>query len=266
MMLLSACAGGATAGPGGLGYGVPTLSEVTYSVADTTRVDINAMGQTMTMSQSSEALFDASFVSAGDGVTVSLITRAFNGTVIQPMGSPVNADESGVEGPLVFSLNREGDVTPVSRPELSGGAVQAFPTLTTMYTLFPGLPGGPVDPGMTWTDTLQFEGSEGGGDLTMFSVLEYTAVGDTVVAGRTLLKLEVLGTAELEVIAVAGGMEALQEIFAGVAGHVLWDTGFGVMYERVIVMDGDGTVSVPVMPQPLPLTMTVSSVVRLEGP
>ena len=63
-----------------------------------------------------------------------------------------------------------------------------------------------------------------------------------------------------------GGMEALQEIFAGVAGHVLWDTGFGVMYERVIVMDGDGTVSVPVMPQPLPLTMTVSSVVRLEGP
>jgi hypothetical protein len=266
MTLLTACAGGGSAGPAGLAYGIPTVSDASYAVADTVRADINAMGQTMTMSQASETIFDASFEANGDGVTVSLLTRAFNGMMSQPMGAPVHADESGIEGPLVFSLSREGNVTPVSRPELSGGAEQTFPALTTTYTFFPGLPGGAVDPGMTWTDTVQFEGSEGGGDMAMLSVLEYTAVGDTVVDGRTLLKLDVVGTAELEIVVVAGGMEALQSIFAGVAGHILWDMRSGIMYERVTVMDGDGTVSVPVVPQPLPLTLSATSVARLEGP
>ncbi len=250
-LALTACGGG---GPAGMGYAVPSSGSVTYMTADTTVIDIDAMGQMMQMSQTADGQMTAAFASAGDGVEVTMTVDDYSGRMNQPMGAPVTANESGIDGPMVFTMDRMGNVTVGSKPNVSGNAELLFTPLSTMYTFFPGLPGGAVAAGDMWTDTVSYSGVEGPGEVDVLMIMSYSAVGDTMVDGRTLMKINVTGGSESEASTNMQGMDVFQSIQGEVDGFVLWDSQAGVMYERRYNLSGQGTIDVSMAPQPLSIS------------
>ena len=62
-------------------------------------------------------------------------------TLTQPMGAPVQVDEGYVTGPLLFSLDRQGNATVTGQPEVRAEASQMVSGLDLAHGFFPGLPG-----------------------------------------------------------------------------------------------------------------------------
>lgn len=262
IIMLSACGGG---GPAELGYGVPATSQVDYSYGDTTVVSVSMMGQSMEIAMRGEATYAVGFARAGSGVGVTLLVESLSGSVSMPMAAPQTLSESDVEGELAFTLDRYGNATVTSTPEVSTEASRMISSLATAHTFFPGLPGRAVSPGDEWVDTVSYEGDAELGATTEKSVLRYTVAGDTVVAGRTLLKIALAGTSELSNEMDMGGMMVAQSSNVDVTGHVLWDASAGLMYEVVRASTGRGSVSVPIAPQALPIEVRSVQRARLRG-
>ncbi len=264
-LALAACGGGGPPSPAGLAYSLPDPATATYVTGDTMNVDIDAGGQSMQMRISMSSTFGATFTRAAGGIQVSLEVQDFSARMTQPMGGPITVDGSGIEGPLVFSMDRRGAVTLISEPTVSGQAKQFFPSLTTAHTFFPGLPGTAVNVGDAWTDTIHYEGPEGEGEITANSVITYTVVGDTVVDGRSLLKFTFAGTQESSSSGVTAGMDFSQDVSGTVEGYVLWDMSAGIMVERFTDSDGRGSMEVSAAPFPLGIRARGQSMVRLTG-
>jgi len=264
-LILAACGGGGPPVPSGLGYSLPDPAIVTYETGDTLNVDIDAGGQSMQMRMMLAGDFGVSFTRAASGIQVSLNVDAFSARMTQPMGGPITIDESGIEGPLVFSMDRKGAVTLISEPTLSGQAKQFFPSLTMAHSFFPRLPGTAVNVGDGWTDTISYAGPEGDGDVTATSVLSYTMVGDTAVGGRTLTKFTYSGTEESTASGVTAGMDFTQDVSGTVEGYVLWDMTAGLMVERFADSDARGSMDVSAAPFPLSIRARRQQTVRLAG-
>lgn len=266
LLLFTACGGAGVPAPAGLAYGLPTTTTATYVTADTVVVDMNAMGQMMQVNQASSATYSASFARASDGVEVTFTVEDFSARLSQPMGGPVTANQDGIDGPLVLTLGRRGNVTISSLPELSGGAAQLFAPLSTAHTFFPGLPGTAVGLGDSWTDTTSWEGEDGPGSVAATVVATYTVAGDTVVDGRTLLKIDLTGTSTSESnVASDQGMDILQSTTAEHEGYVLWDTQSGLLYETYTSTEGSGSVEVSIAPEPFPITVRGHSRSKLRN-
>ena len=260
-----AIAGCAAAGPSGLGYGLPAQTEVTYAYTDTTVVSLSMLGQSMEMAMRGSAEYDLVFSPAAGGVGVTLTVRELSGSLGVPMSAAIEVDEGDVEGNLVFSLDREGNATVTSTPSVSEAASRMISGLGTAHTFFPGLPGVVVSQGDQWVDTVSYEG-DGDGELgatSELTVLRYTVVGDTAVAGRSLLNIALSGTTELSNSLNIQGMRIAQSSVVDVEGHVLWDARSGLMFEMVKTGRGRGTVSVPISPQPIPIEVRITQRARL---
>ena len=67
---LAACGGGGPPAPAGLGYSVPNPGAVTYMAADTSYIEIDAMGQMMQMSTAQSATVNAVFADVAGAVQV----------------------------------------------------------------------------------------------------------------------------------------------------------------------------------------------------
>lgn len=264
-LVLAACGGGGPPSPAGLGFSLPDPATATYVSGDTVNVDIDAGGQSMQSTVAVSTTFGATFTRAPGGIQVSLDVQDFSARVTQPMGGPVTMDGSGISGPLVFTLDRRGVASLVSSPTLSEEAKNIFASLSTANSFFPRLPGTAVNVGDSWTDTIQFEGPEGAGEISAVSVLTYTVVGDTVVDGRSLTKFTYTGTQESTSSGAMQGMELKQEVSGTVEGHVLWDMGAGLMVERFAESDGRGSMEVSVAPMPLGMRIRAQSIVKLVG-
>ena len=263
---LAACGGGGPPSPAGLAYSLPDPATATYLSGDTVNVDIDAGGQSMQQRVAIAVTYGATFTRAAEGIQVSMEVQDFNARVTQPMGGPVTVDGSGIDGPLVFTLDRRGDATLVAEPTLSGQVQEMFPSLTTAHSFFPGLPGTAVDVGETWTDTLNIEGPQGTGEVNAMSIITYTVVGDTVVDGRGLTKITYTGTQEASSAGVTMGMDFTQQVSGTMEGYVLWDMGAGLMVERFTDSEGRGSIEVSAAPFPLGIRARSQSTVRLvEG-
>jgi len=266
MLPLVAC-GGSTSPPA-LAYGLPTPAEVSYDVRDSATISMQALGQSLDLQVESSAVYDLAFARADDGVTVTLTVAELDATVAVPMAGPITIDESSVSGDLVFTLDRRGDAALVSAPAVDDAAGQLVPPLQIAHSFFPALPGTAVRPGDTWTDTISYDGdgdAAGAGTVgVQRSVLEYAAVGDTVIAGRPLLQIAFNGTAEIRQTLSMQGMEIEQATDLQLTGHVLWDQQAGLMFERVTASTGTGSVRVAMMPAELPTRFQSVSRVRLR--
>lgn len=258
---LAACAGGAPA----LEYGMPSPSDVRYTLGDTTTVSISMMGQSLEMSQRGVVDYAVSFSPAAAGVAVTMSVTDLEGSLTQPMGAPIRIDEDDVSGVLVFSLDREGGVVVTETPEVAVEASQLVSGLAVAHDFFPGLPGRRVVAGDSWVDTVSYEGSEGGGERAETSVLRYTVVGDTALDGRQLLHITAAGTSESRAVLDVSGMRVTQVSEVEIEGHVLWDAEAGLMIERRTTAAGDGTASVPIAPNPIPIRIRSRRTVRLQG-
>ena len=262
---LAACAGGSASAPA-LAYRLPTPAEATYDVLDTATISIQALGQSLDLRLESSALYGIVFARADDGVSVTLSVLDLDATVAVPMAGPITVDESSVSGDLVFTLDPRGESALVSAPTVDDAAGQLVPPLQIAHSFFPALPGTAVQAGARWTDTIAYEsdGASGTGAGTQRSIFEYTAVGDTVVAGTPLLEIAFTGTAAIRQALSMQGAEVEQSTDLQLEGHVLWDLGAGRMFERVTTSTGTGTVRVATMPAELPTRFQSVSRVRLR--
>jgi hypothetical protein len=265
---MAACAGPGSVSPsGGLMYGVPETPSVVY-VTESSQdigIDAGAMG-TMTMAASSEATLAVSFAPGTDGVQVTMTVQDLTASMSQPMGGSLTASESDIEGDLVFTMNEKGRGTAVTIPATKGSAEQLVTPVSFVHEFFPRLPGGAVDPGDMWTDTIAYEATMSQGRTSTSSVLTYTLVGDTVVDGKTLLHITYEGDSDVEGSGATEGMEVMQVFSGPITGMFLWDPARGLMVSGESSVDMDGTVEVPAagMP-PMPMTVTGSGTVRLQG-
>ena len=180
--------------------------------------------------------------------------------------SPMMAGFSAARGDLVFTMDQKGHAALVSLPEMRGQAEELASPHNIVFQFFPLLPGGAVDPGESWTDTIHFEAEIGQGDTDYTSVMTYTLQGDTIVDGVSLLHFSVAGTADVFANGVNEGMEISQAFSGDIEGSLFWDAARGVYYGGTISQDMTGILEVPAagMP-PMPLTITGTSHVRLQG-
>jgi len=244
---------------------VPDPSTVSYSAGDTLVVEINALGQTLGLRVNGTARYDVAFARADDGVRVTLAVRELAAEVTLPMAGPLRVDEDIVQGDLVFELTRRGDATVIELPDVDATATPFFAGPTIAHSLFPGLPGGAVQPGDSWVDTVSFSDGGDSGDSSQTSVTTYTVVGEAVVDGRALLEIAFEGTQEMQQAMALQGAEIRQQTQLSVRGRVLWDLQRGMMFERETISTGTGTVMVAVAPAPLPTRVEIRSRVRLEA-
>lgn len=258
---ITACAGGAPS----LEYRVPTPADVRYSYADTTAVSVAVMGQNLEMNQQASAEYAVGFAPASSGVEVTMTVAALNGQISQPMGAPIRFSESDVEGALVFSLDREGNAVVQQMPEVDLNASQVVSGLGLAHGFFPGLPGRSASAGESWVDTVSFEGTEGAGRRSDNGVMRYTVRGDTTVAGRALLVIDVEGTGDSYAEVDVGGMTVTQRSETRSEGHILWDPAAGLMVERYMLTTGEGTATAPIAPTPLPIRVRARQHVKLQG-
>lgn len=261
MTSVASCGGGPPAPPA-LAYGVPAEPEASYVVTDTGRVSIDALGQSMAIDVGAAALYRLAFARADDGVRVTVSVEDLDATITVPMTGPMSIDESSVTGDLVFTLDRRGDVTVVSMPEIDAAAGQLVPAEQIAHSFFPALPGTAVVVGDRWTDTTAYESEAGGGQT---SIIEYTVVGDTLVDGTSLLNIALRGTAEMTQALSMQGTEISQATNLEIEGLVLWDLRRGVMVERVTSSSGTGTVRAALLPAALPTRFEMRSRARLDA-
>lgn len=250
-LALAACGGGAPAPPS-LAYSLPDPADVTYVQGDTATMDIDAGGQSFRVALESVGTYAATFQRADDGLRVSMRIQDFHGRLTQPMQGPTAVDGSGIEGPLVFTMDRKGAATVVSMPTVSGpGTEMLFEPVALVHSFFPRLPGGPVTTGTSWTDTTSFDGQAAGGTMNGTAVTTYTVSGDTVVAGRSLVRIAFEGTATESSAGTIAEMDSdfTRTLESNVKGWVLWDANRHIMTEKHTELEGQGTMDIAMAPQ-----------------
>ncbi len=265
LLSLAACGPARRPAPPALAYALPGPTAATYTRGDSANMDIDADGQTFRMRLAASAMFAASFARASDGVRVSMDVSGFSGRLIEPMQDPVSLGNGAVRGPLVFTLDRRGLARLVSEPQVSPPADRVFEALALIHSFFPRLPGHAVKAGSSWTDTIHFRGPAAGGTTQHTNVLTYVVSGDTLVAGRSLLRLAVRGTSADTTTGTVSGMDVsfAQGLTGVVQGWVLWDASRGMLVESYTADDARGTMRVPVAPGPMDVHLRGVSRIRL---
>jgi hypothetical protein len=265
MVVLSACAVGPPSPPA-LSYASMEAQTLAYDYTDTSSVSVSMMGQSLQVRQTGTARYGVRLDPEGDGLVAEFTVEALTAEVEQPMGGGMRFDESSIRGELVFTLDGRGNATVRQQPEVDAEVSQLFSGLDIAHTFFPALPGRPISPGDVWVDTVSYEGAEGAGSRKADAVVEYEAVGDTLVGGKSLLLIEMSGTMTLSADVTMAGMTITQDSELEVGGHVLWDVASRRMVEAVRTASGEGTVDAPIAPAAIPISVTSVRHVRLRTP
>ncbi|MCK5651987.1 MAG: hypothetical protein KAJ42_11445 [Gemmatimonadetes bacterium] len=258
--------GGGPSPDAALAFGVPTPSSLAYLVGDTAVITIETgMMGTLEITSSNSATLGVDFAPAAGGVQVTALFREYSATQTNPMAGATTADQDDISGPLVFTLDRRGHGEIVQAPEVTGNAVQFFPS-EYAYLLFPQLPGGALDPGDSWVDTVAYQMEHEGTSIAPIYAYTYTLQGDTTVAGRRLLKINAVAVMTVEMMGSTEGMELAQAFAGDMSGTVLWDPVGGMLYSSEMTRSATGILEIPAagMP-PMPLTVTGTLKVTLQG-
>jgi hypothetical protein len=98
------------------------------------------------------------------------------------------------------------------------------------------------------------------------TILAYTVAGDTVVGGRSLVKLDVAGSSETTASGVITGMDFSQSVKGSTQGWVLFDVGRSLMVESYADGDLRGSMDVSAAPFPLGIRLRSRTWVKLQDP
>ena len=250
-----------------LAYAPDDTVRVLYRQGDTTRVDIDAAGQSVQMDVASSASLATTFAPPATGpLTVTVEIRDFSARATNPLGAPRVASPEDVSGALVFTLDRRGHAVVESRPDVRGVAADFVSAESLAATLFPLLPGGPVTAGATWEDTVRVVTEGPSGTVTSTAALTFTVAGDTVVAGAPLLLVRVRGRDERVIEGSQGGIDIVQNLQGESQGHFLWDTARELVVESVYGSELRGSMDVSLSTVPLSVRVRSRTTTRLEDP
>jgi hypothetical protein len=270
ILVTAACSGsgpGAVSPPKALMYempGTPTLTYVSEGAQDVT-VDAGAMG-TIDITGSSEMTVAMTFEPAAEGMQVTVEFQKLSATLSNPMAGTQTASESDIDGNLVFTMDELGNGTLVSAPTVRGAAEQLVRPAGIVYEFFPNLPGTEVNPGDTWTDTTSYGLPSDAGTIELESITHYSMVGDTMVDGVTLMKIDFATETESLAEVQQQGMDVIQTSTGEVTGFYLFDAAQGIMVFAETSLDMEGSTEVPAAGiPPMPMTITGTGTVRLQG-
>lgn len=236
---------------GALRYHAEVPGPLVYVQADTAVLEIAAGGQAFEVDAQSASTWELAVEEAPDGLRVTATLTDLEARFENPLTGPRAADEAGVTGPVVFTLDPRGRAELVSAPTVEGVARELFSVAPVVHHLLPRLPGRAVQPGETWADTVRYTLDEPTGEVRARVALAYTAEGDTLVEGRPHLRVRYRGTDAREASGDAGGMAFSQTLEGPVEGVFLWDLGRGVLRALEQTSDLSGTMTVPMSPSPL---------------
>lgn len=258
------------AGPGGpspadaFTYAVPSPPDAVYQVADTMSIDMASPLGDMEVTGTGTVTMALAFLADPGGMRVTGTVETFSGTFTNPMMGTQTAGLDDVGGNLEVVVGRHGVEELVSFPELAGpvAPMSSFPALG--YLLFPRVPGGDVDPGTTWVDTVNSSTETEAMSSTTNAVNTYTLVGDTVVGGRGLIHIAVAVEVETETTIREGGTSMIQKMAGSSDGFVLWDPERRLVAYAEYERDVAGTMSMGGMGS-MALTVTGPTKIRLQG-
>lgn len=258
------------AGPGGpspadpLTYGIPSPPTAVYHVDDTISIDMTSPLGGMQVTGEGSTTLRLTFGSDPGGVRVVGTVEAFEGSMTHPMMGTQTAGRDDLSGDLEVVIGRDGVEELVSFPELAGplALMSSFPALG--HLMFPRMPGGTVDPGVTWVDTVTASTETEGGSMAITTVSTYTLVGDTVVGGRSLVRIAVANRVAAENAFEEGGMSITQNVAGAADGFALWDPGRRLVAYGEYERDMEGTMAMGPMAS-MDMTITGATRVRLDG-
>jgi hypothetical protein len=261
LLALMGCAGsGRAAPPAALAYRMPRTATADYVSGDSARIQIEAGGQRFAVSADVQQTWRMAFAAAEQGVRVTATLTGMQGTLQAPMSRPQTADQSAVQGPVVFTLDPRGRATVERLPTIKPAVAQFLSGAGIAQGFFPRLPGRAAGPGQSWTDTVGYTTDESGAKTTVQSITTYTVAGDSTVGKATYLLVRTAGTTRQTSGGTLAGTEFSQDVQGTTTGHFLWDRAAGLLRELEYHGSLTGTMRVAIAPAPLPVT--VSTVIR----
>lgn len=190
-------------------YEVPSPSEATYQIADTVVMIMSAPDGEMDMVLESSATLELAFAADPGGARVTGTVTDHSAALSSSVLGEMDMGGDSLAGDLEFVIGTTGHVEMESKPEVpASNDRRAMPLQFTASDVFPRFPGHPLGAGDTWADTTVTEDSESEfsaaglpetGETTM--VHTYTLVGDTVIAGRVLHRINLSGAGTTRVVA-----------------------------------------------------------------
>lgn len=262
------CGGpGPSAGPppvGILTYGIPAPPSAVYHIGDTLSAEMDSPMGGLQVTGSASVTIGLAFGADPAGVRAVGTVEAFAASVTNPMMGTETAGLDELNGNLEVVVGRHGVEELVSFPELSGPAamMSSFPGLG--HLLFPRLPGGDVDPGSGWVDTVISSTGTEGGSATVTAISTYTLVGDTVVDGSNLVHIAATTELTTEDTFEEGGMSMTRKMAGSAEGLILWHPERGLVAYTEFERDMKGTVSMGAMGE-MGVTVTGPTRIRLQG-
>ncbi len=240
---------------GDLAYAVPGNPSATYRIADTLVTAMNIPTGAMEVTITTSATLATTFAADPEGVRITATPQSLSMTMANPMMGSQTLEPQAT-GDLVFVLDPRGVVTVVSTPEIEGPAGSTAAVAGMPYEMFPRLPGSAADPGDTWVDTVSWSQEVPEATTTTTTVYTYTLAGDTVVDGRSLLKIELAGEVDTKGTVDMGGMAAEQTITGTDTGFALWDMAAGRLHSMKIDRDYTGNMNTPMGAMPMQISGT----------
>lgn len=235
---------GAQGAGGSLAHGVPENPAATYRFADTLVTSMNTPTGAMQIDITTSATLATAFSADPGGVRVTATLQGLSMTMANPMmGSQTLEPEA--TGDFVFVMDPQGTVDLLSTPEIEGPAGSTAAVTGMPYELFPHLPGTAAQSGDSWSNTVSRSQETPEATATTTTVYTYTLVGDTVVNGRTLVRIDIAADVETQGTVDMGGMSADQSITGTDTGFALWDMEAGQLHSMKIERAYTGSMNTP---------------------
>jgi hypothetical protein len=246
LALLAGCGiGSGGPSPQGLSYDSPIPNPATYTFTDTAVFTIDAALGPMEVITGQAGTAELDFRSwRNDGRVVVRFPR-WRGTFRNPTQGASTADESDIGGPFTLHLSAAGRLEVVDTPSLSDAVLDIAGVEGLVRPLFVQLPASSVGRGARWVDTLTTIDESAGTRSVIRTRITSTLVGDTMVAGRRLLRIRTLAENSVEVTGISGGVEIVQRLEGTTSGRVLWDDQAHLLVERASSGTLSGTLELP---------------------
>ncbi|MDE2796653.1 MAG: hypothetical protein OXL34_17695 [Gemmatimonadota bacterium] len=214
----------------------------------------------MNLSVGSSATVELTFAADPAGVLVSGNVSDYSARLSSSMMPTTEIGSDDLSGNLEFVIGPMGDTEVKSMPRVTGP-----PMLFRFnpYDLFPRFPGHRLEPGDTWVDTVTASADQislGALPATAenTTVYTYTRVGDTVVAGRTLQKIQVSALGRSQHSREVAGGTVSQDMTNTLEGFALWDAGRGLVAVLELVRTVDGSTSMQGRSMPIAMAGPLS--------
>ena len=254
-----------------LGYSLPALNPLTYSAADTARVDIElqpGMPLEQKMGQSSRVrLSFAPTMGTAGNLTVTAQFIEFGAFMESSMTGREDVGADAVQGEFTLSVTPEGVVEEVAGPDLPPEVQQMMMGQNMFADFFVRLPNRVVTPGETWTDTVSTTNDMDGATSTTTMITVSTLRGDTTVAGRRLWIIDRSRSSHALVEGNVQGMDMRNEMSGTVSETTLWDPARRLLVSSRGTGEMTGSVSMPAAGMnDMPLRVSNTRTIRLiEG-